>query len=209
MKITASKGKQNKIHISCDGEYTFTVDAEYWFSSPYYGRDNIDNDEELTAFYEAVGSRCAFIAGLRLLSYRDHSAKELVTKLVQKGHKRDYADNAVEKLKEYRYINDERYAQSLAESLLERKGMNTRAIKTELLRKGISKEIADNITENLDFDPILRIIDLLNTKYARKISDEKGVKRTVASLQRLGYKWSDINSAFRRLEIETEDIDDV
>lgn len=209
MKITADRGKQNKIHISCDGEYTFTVDAEYWFSSPYYGKDNIDDEEELAAFYEAVGSHCAFIAGLRLLSYRDHSTKDLVTKLVQKGHKREYSENAVEKLKEYGYVNDERYARYLAESLLERKGMNIRAIKSELMHKGISKQISDNVTESLDFDPILRIIDLLNTKYSRKISDEKGVKRTVASLMRLGYSWSDINSAFRRLEIETEDIDNV
>lgn len=209
MKITVSKGKQNKIHISCDDFYMFTVDAEYWYSSPYFNKESIDNDEELAAFYKAVGSRCAFIAGLRILSYRDHSAKETVTKLVQKGHKREYSESAVEKLKEYGYINDERYAKYLAESLLERKGMNVRAIKMELLQKGISKETADNVTESLDFDPILRIIDLLNTKYSRKISDEKGVKRTVASLQRLGYKWSDINSAFRRLEIETEDIDDV
>lgn len=208
MKIAAEKGKQNKIHISCDGEYTFTVDAEYWFSSPYYGKNCID-DEELTAFYEAVGSRCAFVAGLRLLSYRDHSAVELINKLVQKGHKREYSEIAVKSLEDYGYVNDERYAKFIAENLYERKGMNVRAIKSELLRKGISKEIADNVAETLDFDPILRIIDLLRTKYSRKISDEKGVRRTVASLQRLGYKWSDINSAFRRLEIETEDIDDV
>lgn len=209
MKISADKGKQNKIHISCDGEYTFTVDAEYWFSSPYHGRESIENDEELTAFFAAVGSRCAFIAGLHLLSYRDHSAKELINKLVQKGHKREYSENAVEKLKEYGYVNDERYARFLAESLSERKGMSARAIRSEMIQKGISSEIADNITESLDFDPILRIIDLLKTKYSRKISDEKGIKRTVASLQRLGYRWSDINAAFRRLEIETEDIDDV
>lgn len=208
MKLSVSKGKQNKIHISCDGEYTFTVDAEYWFSSPYHGREMI-NDEELAAFYEAVGSRCAFIAGLRLLSYRDHSLKELVSKLVQKGHKRQYAENAAVKLADYGYLNDERYAQNLAESLLERKGMNVNAIKSELLRKGISREIAENIAETLDIDPVLRIIDLLKTKFSRKISDEKNVKRTVAALQRLGYRWSDINAAFRRLEIETEDFDDV
>lgn len=208
MKISVSKGKQNKIHISCDGEYTFTVDAEYWFSSPYHGKEMIV-DEELAAFYEAVGSRCAFIAGLRLLSYHDHSLKELVSKLVQKGHKRQYAEKAAAKLADYGYINDERFAQNLAESLLERKGMNVNAIKSELLRKGISREIAENIAETLDIDPVLRIIDLLNTKFSRKISDEKGVKRTVAALQRLGYRWSDINAAFRRLEIETEDFDDV
>lgn len=209
MKISVARGKQNKVHISCDGEYMFTVDAEYWFSSPYYGREIIDDNEELTAFYEAVGSRCAFIAGLRFLSYRDHSSKELVAKLIQKGHKREYSENAVAKLSEYGYVNDERYAENLANSLLERKGMNTNAVKSELIRKGISRDISDDIVESLDIDPVLRIIDLLNTKYSRKISDEKGVRRTVAALQRLGYRWSDINSAFRRLKIETEDTDDV
>ena len=209
MKISVARGKQNKVHISCDGEYMFTVDAEYWFSSPYYGREIIDDNEELTAFYEAVGSRCAFIAGLRLLSYRDHSRKELIAKLIQKGHKREYSENAVAKLSEYGYVNDERYAENLANSLLERKGMNTNVVKSELIRKGISRDISDNIVESLDIDPVLRIIDLLNTKYSRKISDEKGVRRTVAALQRLGYRWSDINSAFRRLKIETEDTDDV
>ncbi len=209
MKISINRGKQNKIHVLCDGEYTYTVDAEYWFSSPYYGKSNIEDEEELAAFYEAVGSRCAFIAGLRLLSYRDHSEKELINKLCQKGHKREYAEIACESLKNYGYVNDERYAQSLAESLVERKGMSIRGVKTELFHKGISREIAENIVEGLDFDPVLRIIDLINTKYSRCLSDEKGMKRMISSLQRLGYKWSDINSALRQIEIETEDFGDV
>ncbi len=209
MKITANRGKQNKVHILCDGEYSFTVDAEFWFSSPYCTINNIENEEELAAFFEAVGSRCAFITALRLLSYRDHSEKELTDKLIQKNHKREYVESACEKLKDFGYINDERYAQNYAESLLEHKGTSIIGIKNELYRKGISREIADKITENLDFDPILRIIDLLNTKYSRRLTDEKGVKKTVAALQRLGYKWSDINSALRRIEVETEDFGDV
>ncbi len=209
MKIEANSGKQNKIHILCDGEYKFTVDAEYWFSCPYHGVENIDNEEELAAFLEAVGSRCAFIAGLRLLSYRDHSEKELTDKLVQKGHKRSFCESACEKLKEYGYINDERYAENFAESLFERKGMSIKGIKNELFRKGISREIADSVAEKLDINPILRIIDLLNTKYARSLYDEKGIKRTVAALQRLGYSWSDISSALRQVEAETEDFGDV
>ena len=131
MKISVSIGKQNKVHILCDGEYKFTVDAEYWYSSPYHGVQII-NDEEQAAFFDAVGSRCAFIAGLRLLSYRDHSEKELVMKLVQKGHKKEYAQNAVQKLKEYRYIDDERAAEIYARDLIERKGMSVNGIVSEL-----------------------------------------------------------------------------
>ena len=85
MKISAAQGKQNKIHISIDGEYAFTVDAEYWYSCPYYGKEIIEEGEQ-AAFSEAVGSRAAFIAGLRLLSYRDHSEKVLLLKLRQKGY---------------------------------------------------------------------------------------------------------------------------
>ncbi len=209
MKITFSYGKQNKVHISCDGEYAFTVDAEYWLSSPYYGVESIEDEEELAAFYEAVGSRCAFIGGLRLLSYRDYCEKEMVIKLTQKGHKREYAENAVARLAELGYINDYRYAESLASSLLERKGMSIKSIGFELARKGIPREIADIVTQNLDFEPILRIIELLKTKYARYLNDEKGIKKTVAALQRLGYGWSDINSALRQLEVETEVDSDV
>lgn len=209
MKITANRGKQNKIHILCDGEYSFTVDAEYWFSSPYRSVDKIDDEKELAAFLEAVGSRCAFLAGLRLLSYHDQSKKELIGKLIQKGHNRDYASLAADRLEELGYIDDERYAEALAESLIERKGMSVSGVKSALLHKGISREIADNICESIDFDPILRIIDLLNGKYSRCLSDEKGIKKTVAALQRLGYRWSDINSALRRIQDETEDFENV
>ena len=208
MKISVNVGKQNKIHILCDGEYKFTVDAEYWYGCPYYGVEMID-DEEQAAFFDAVGSRCAFIAGLKLLSYRDHSEKELVMKLVQKGHKKEYALNAVEKLKEYRYVDDARAAEFYARDLFERKGMSVNGIISELCRKGIPREVAVETAEKLDNEPILRIIDLIRKKYYRYLGDEKGVRKTVAALQRLGYRWSDIKSALRQYEIETEDFDDV
>ena len=208
MKISVNIGKQNKIHILCDGEYKFTVDAEYWYSSPYHGVEMI-NEEEQAAFFDAVGSRCAFIAGLRLLSYRDHSEKELVMKLIQKGHKKEYSQNAAEKLKEYRYIDDERIAEIYARDLFERKGMSINGIVSELCKKGISREIALLTVEKLDNEPILRIIDLIKKKYYRSLGDEKGVRKTVAALQRLGYRWSDIKSALRQYEIETEEFIDV
>lgn len=208
MKISVNVGKQNKIHILCDGEYKFTVDAEYWFSSPYHGIEMI-NDEEQAAFFDAVGSRCAFIAGLRLLSYRDHSEKELVMKLVQKGHNKDYARNAVALLKEYRYVDDERTAEIYAKDLYERKGLSVNGIVSELCRKGIPREIALEAVEKLDNEPVLRILYLIGKKYYRYLGDEKGVRKTVAALQRLGYRWSDIQSALRQYEIETEDFSDV
>ncbi len=209
MKISYSVGKQNKIHVSCDDEYRFTVDSEFWFSSPYCMKRNIDDEQELAEFFLSVGSRSAFLAGLRLLSYSDHSRREMISKLVQKGHKKEYVIPAIDRLEELGYVDDERYAENLARKLSERKGMSVRGIRNEMILKGIPREIAENVCETLDFDPVLRIIELLNTKYNRFLFDEKGKKKTIAALQRLGYGWSDIYSAFRNIELETEDFDDV
>lgn len=205
MKIEEKKGKLNKIHILCDGEYTYTVDAEYWFSCPYHLVDCIEDEQELAEFFLSVGSRCAFNAGLRLLDYADHSKKDLMRRLAQKGHSKDCVQAAADRLEELGYIDDERCAENLVRTLSERKGMSERRIVSELMSKGFSREIADNAVSGLDIDPILRIIELLNTKYSRSLSDEKGIRRTVAALQRLGYGWSDIKSALRQVETEVDD----
>ena len=59
--------------------------------------------------------------------------------------------------------------------------------------------------EEYEFDNVDAVCELLNTKYKRYAGDEKGIKKTVAALQRLGYNWSDIKSALQRTGFETED----
>ena len=44
-------------------------------------------------------------------------------------------------------------------------------------------------------DPAQQLRELLARKYARNLQDEKGRRRTVAALQRLGYRWEDIRRA--------------
>ena len=53
MRLTYSSGKKNKIHISIDGEYRFTVDADFWFSLGIYQNSEID-EAELAALEEEV-----------------------------------------------------------------------------------------------------------------------------------------------------------
>lgn len=208
MKIAVNQGKKDKIHIFCDGVYAFTVDAGYWFSSPYCSAEEI-GDGESEVFLREVGSRCAFLAGLRLLAYSDQSKKELIDKLTRKKHTRENAVSAAERLEELGYINDARYAERLAENLFERGSASAQGVKYALIRKGIPREIAEDVSEALDSDPVLRVEGLLRGKFARGLTDEKGVKKTVAALRRLGYDWSDINSALRRVKSETEDFEDV
>ena len=120
----------------------------------------------------------------------------------------EFAREAVERLEEMGYVNDERYAHTLAQELYERRGMGKKRIEQELRQRGISRETASECAEELDGDDVERIKNLLETKFAGKFSDEKGRRRTFNALTRLGYGYSDIRSAMRSLDEEYADTDD-
>lgn len=197
MKITAKSGRKDKIHIYIDGEYLLTVDEIFWFSCGLVSGDEI-NEEELTAFEEAAGSRRAFNSALNSLDYRDHSEKEIRAKLLRK-HDADYVDEAVEKLIELDLINDEHYAENYARELFERKKFGKMRIKSELRAKGISADIANAAVEELfeeeEPDNVQRIVDIIGKRYYNRMNDEVGRKKVFSALQRMGYSFSDIREA--------------
>lgn len=197
MKITAKSGRKDKIHIYIDGEYLLTVDEIFWFSYGLVSGDEI-NEEELTAFEEAAGSRRAFNSALNSLDYRDHSEKEIRAKLLRK-HDADYVDEAVEKLIELDLVNDERYAENYARELFERKKFGKMRIKSELRAKGISADIANAAVEELfeeeEPDNVQRIVDIIGKRYYNRMNDEVGRKKVFSALQKMGYSFSDIREA--------------
>lgn len=198
MKLSIKEGKANKIHIYVDEEYRATVDSDYWYSEKYRNYREI-NDEELTELLDAVSFRRAYNKGLDLLSRRPHGTKELIKKLCEKGHEKESAEKACDRLLELGLLNDEEFARILANELYERKGYGIKRIKQELTFRGIDREIAENAIESLDIDTQTRIILVIKKKYINKIDDEKGRKRAVDGLVRLGYSYTDIKNALNSI----------
>ncbi|MCR5150699.1 MAG: RecX family transcriptional regulator [Clostridiales bacterium] len=204
MKIFAKPGKGDKIHILIDGEYRFTVDSDFWYSCPYRTVKEI-NDGGEDEFLELIGTRHAFLSGLRILSYGDHPKKETVQRLCQKGNKREYAEKAAELLEYYGYINDSRFAENFAFRLINDKGMSLRGIRYELKRRGVSDEITAQVLSEIDFDSQSEIIySLVEKKYFKYLNDEKGRRKVFNALVRLGYSYSDIKSVLNKFETDTE-----
>lgn len=203
MIVTSKKGKGNKIHISVDGEYRATVDADFWFSGSIRNGDEITEDE-LTAFLDAVGFRRAYNRALNIISRRDHSKKELVQKL-SKGVDKQTAIQVAQKLENLGLINEENYARHLAQELMERRGMSAFRVRQELESRGVEREKAQQITEELDTDDKQCIINLLNSKFAsRNLAQEKERRRTINALLRLGYQYNDIKNAMDEQEQQND-----
>ena len=201
MKLTYKKGKQDKIHISVDGEYSFTVDETYFLSMGIYNGKEVDSDE-LEEIRETVNVRRAYNYAVSLLAHRDHSEKELMEKLSRKGYT-DGAEAAIEKLRNSGYVSDERFAKLYVRELRSLKKYGKRRIEQELYRKGIDRDIISEVLDETDFDES-ELVTLIERKYSRYLGDEKGIQKTINSLVRMGYGYGEIRDALKTINENTE-----
>ncbi len=198
MLLTYEKGKADKIHISIDGAYTMTVDATYWYGLGIKNKTEID-EEELAQLKSRVNSRRAFNKAIELISRREHSRKEIITKLTQRSYG-DVADETADELERLGYLDDERFARMYANELKQRKTMGKRRISQELYIKGISRDIIQDVLDEIEENPCEEIIEVINQKYYRYLDDEKGRNRAINGLVRLGYSYSDIKNALKEFD---------
>lgn len=204
MILTVKQGKGNKIHIHIDGEYRATVDSDFWYSEKYRYLKEI-NEDELTELLSEVGFRRAYNKALDILSRRPYGTKELIKKLCEKSFSKESSERACERLTELGLLNDEEYARILSEELYSRKGYSPQRVKKELIFRGIDREIAQNASEALDNNAENRIILIVRKKYLNKLNDEKGRRRAIDGLIRLGYSYSEIKSALSSVEDYSDD----
>lgn len=193
MTITNIVPKRKKLSaLYIDGEYALKIDTETIISSPYSVGSEI-SDDELKELIEMSGEKRAKEKALWLLSNRDHSKRELETK-IRRTEDADAAKKAVERMEELGLVDDEKFAERYAEQLINIKHLSVKGAKYKLLEKGIDKDLADEILDELSPDPREHIEILIERKYKNNLKDEKGRRRTVAALQRMGYSWSDIKA---------------
>lgn len=198
MIITHQRGRGNKIHLLLDNEYVITTDVNFWLD--HYIADGTDIDEEqwqeLVAGinYKKALNKCG-----DLLSRREHSVKELKTKLLRTVDEVS-ADRAINRYLEAGYLDDEHFCVSLVDYLYNVKNYSTNHIRQECYKRGVSEDIISAVLEEYEFDNVDNIIKLIESKYLSKLEQENGKQKVIAALQRKGFSYSDIKSAFYRIE---------
>lgn len=200
MKISHTKGRGKKIHIFVDDEYTITTDIDFWAEHFFkYGQEITEEQwQELCngIYYKKAVDKC-----YDLLSRRDHSVKELKTKLLRTVDEEN-ADRAIEKMIDYGYLDDEKYAKNLVKYLSETKRMSKNHIKQEMYKRGVPNDIIAYTLEDTEIDNVSAVVDLIFTKYRNKLDAQDGNKKVIAALMRKGFSYSDIREAFERIENE-------
>ncbi len=199
MLITASEErKKGMTALYIDGEYAVSVDTVTFASSGFHTGSDI-TDDELYELLRASRISRAKEKALYLIEYRSRTRKELRDKLLPLFGE-EAAEAAIERLEQLGLIDDEGFARDYAEQLIKRKLYSRERAAFEMMKKGIDKDIIEEVLDEMEPDPTEQIRQLLSTKYVRRLSNEKDRLRTVNALKAMGFRWSDIRECMEETE---------
>ncbi len=202
MQITAIEPRKKGLSaLYIDGEFAMKLDTETLLAHRFDVGREIDDEALHACVLDSDQKRCKDKA-MWLISYRDHSHKELIDKL-KKDYPEDIAEAAVCRLEELGLVNDARYARRYTADLISLKHLSERGIRQKLFEKGIARELIDEILDEVELDEEEQIRAVIDKKYARNLNDEKVRRRAAAALQRMGFGYGVIKSVLSEyIELE-------
>ena len=147
---------------------------------------------------------------VKLLAAKPRSIRELRERLLEKNWTNDeIVDAVIEKLKEYRYLDDPQFARDVALSQLRQKPQGKRRLQQTMSRKQLDRETVDEAIENaFEKMPEAELIDIAVAKRLRlkgKPESREDTKKFYDHLLRQGFAYDLIRtklSEIARLEIE-------
>ena len=142
---------------------------------------------------------------MSLLEHKDRTEQELRDRLRQAGFSPEDLENAIEYVRSFGYINDDRYASAFILGRIDRKSRNK--ILQELQQKGIDRETAVKAWEQTaqlempDERSVLRSTVEKKHKPGARL-DEKELRRLYGFLARRGFQYEDIAGVLREMDID-------
>lgn len=193
MQITAIEPRRKGLSaLYIDGELAMKLDTEVLIAQRFDVGREITDEELRECLIASELKRCKDKA-MWLISFRDHSRRELVDKL-RRDYSEDCCEQTADRMVELGLIDDERFARRYSADLINLKHLSYRGVRQKLAEKGISRELIDEVTGEPEIDEEQQIRTIIDKKYSRVMNDEKGRRRAYNALMRLGFNYQDIKS---------------
>lgn len=139
---------------------------------------------------EVIGKRAKKRA-LHLLEQMDRTEQQLRDKLISSEYPECCIEGAIDYVKSFHYLDDERYAENFTRYSKEK--LSRQQIKQKLMMKGISKDTVNQaIEKEYDSDESEHIRRILKKKYYNVFCDEREFRRVYQYLLRRGFRSNDI-----------------
>lgn len=129
--------------------------------------------------------------------------REIRDFLKKKGYLEDVQEYVVEKMREYRFLDDAAYARAYAESAAKKKG--ARWIAAELKKKGIAEDTIETALSCLEGEDDAARDTLKRYLRGKDVTDRKVLQKAYANLLSKGFDYETARRALESLREEDED----
>ena len=173
MRITSIKQQvknQERVSIFVDGKYEFSLSLDELVKYKLKNGQEFDKTD-LKKFKKISEDGKLRMRSLEWLMNRPHSEREFRDYLYRKKAEPEQIDSLVAEFTEKGYLDNEKFAQWFTE-LQARRGKSDRAIRAELFKKGIGREMADEAVPEHSGDEVERLKRTIEKKkIAEKIEN--------------------------------------
>lgn len=197
--VEEQRNNKNRYSVFIDGRYAFSVDDETLFKSGLKAGDEITEDFADSLIYYAQYMSCKEY-GFRLVSQKMYTEGMLREKLTEKKFDAEITDAVCIKFRELGLIDDEAYARAYISDASKLKNKGKRLIMTELMRRGVDKELINELLE--DFENPVGLEKIIAKKLNGVSPDRKTLNRLFAACMRKGYNSEEIKRALKKYSDE-------
>ena len=200
MEITKIQAlTKQKYRIFLDGESAFAV-YKGELSRYHLEEGAVLPPEVYEELVNRVLKKRAALRAMHILERTDKTEAQLRRKLEESEYPKEAVESAIAYVTSYGYLDDRRYAEHYIE--WKKQGKGKARLKMELVQKGISREIIEEVLESTDFGETREMIRQIILK-KRKTDipmNEKEKQRIYGFLMRKGFSSSDILAVMREEE---------
>lgn len=175
-KIEYQKKNKDRVNIYLDEEYAFAVDINILIKYSLK-KDMLLNDELIDDILKSEEKISVYNYGIYILSKSAKCESELRLKMKNKGFEPQLIDNVINKLKEQKYLDDERYCEMFINDKINISKYGMRKIKEMLYFKGIDKEIIEEKLKDISREDEEERAYLLAVKKNNTIKEEDARKK--------------------------------
>lgn len=175
----------NRVNVYVNEQYAFSLDMTQVVDFKLKVGKEL-SEEELAELKKASEFGKLYQRALEWVLMRPRSIKEmrdyLKKKIFEKKLDKKYIDLIVERLVNKSYLDDRKFAEFYVENRFVKKGVSRKRLRMELMKKGIDKQIIDEVLDGRDDEEEIR--KMVARKRA-KCDDEK----LIAYLCRQGFSY--------------------
>ncbi|MCD8089565.1 MAG: RecX family transcriptional regulator [Clostridiales bacterium] len=202
--IQRQKHSEKRFSVYIDGKYSFGVtDIDLLYYKLKIG-ESLSEEKYNEILYNNAYAKAKETA-LRFLGFRMRSRKEIYDRLKKDDFAEEITEGVIAFLEEYGYIDDKAFAKAYIDEKRRLKGYGGIRLKQELLCKGISREIIDGFSDELENDDIEIIKKAIDKKLkGRPPEDMKEKQRLFGHLIRKGFPYEKAKEALAEYIEELE-----